>query len=75
MKKFYTGEPVRIECQGVRTTGVILMASSNGKSLMLSFDAMLDGHAGMMPVSLDDDGNFYSIFTGTKIKVEKRNAD
>jgi NADH dehydrogenase FAD-containing subunit len=66
---FQTGDPVTIDCQGRTVPGVVQLASSNGKSLMLKFDAMLDGHVGMMPVLLDDDGVFRSIMSGVAVEL------
>lgn len=68
---YKTGDKVTIECDGRTLPGTVMLASSNGISLMLSFDALLDGHAGMMPVVRDpDDASiFYSIMTGIKVIV------
>jgi hypothetical protein len=45
-----TGEPVRIGYADRTVTGSVLLASGNGWSLMLEFDALLGGYAGRMPV-------------------------
>lgn len=45
-----TDEQVRITVERRTVDGVVVLASPNGKSLMLAFDAMLVGHAGMKPV-------------------------
>lgn len=45
-----TGERVRIAYEDRMVTGSVLLASGNGKSLMLEFDALLGGYAGRMPV-------------------------
>lgn len=74
MTTFQTADPVTIGCQGRTVDGVVQLASSNGKSLMLCFDAMLDGHVGMMPVLLGDDGVFRSIVTGTAVELTPRPA-
>jgi hypothetical protein len=64
-----TGDKVQIECDGRSVPGTVLLASKNGKSLMLSFEAVLDGHAGMMPVTRNDDGSYQSIMTGILVKL------
>lgn len=69
---FHTGDPVTIGCQGRTVQGVVELASPNGKSLMLSFEAMLAGHVGMMPVLLEDDGVFRSIISGIAVELEGR---
>lgn len=66
-----TGDKVQIECQGVSIIGTVVLASSNGKSLMLGFDGILDGHFGGMPVLRDDDGTYRSIMSGTPVKLRE----
>lgn len=68
---FRTGDAVRIECAGQSVSGLVLFASGNGKSLMLSFDAMIDGCVGMMPVLQDDDGTYSALMTGNAVKLHK----
>jgi hypothetical protein len=68
-RAIHKGDVIRIECEGIRTTAQVLMASSNSLSLMLGFDAVLDGHAGMMPVLRDDGGVYRSIVTGCEVKI------
>jgi hypothetical protein len=41
----------------------VLLASPNGASLLLTFDAVIGKHAGSMPVLLGRDGQFRSIIT------------
>ena len=68
---FKTHDVVILECQGRTLPGHVVFASGNGVSLMLGFEALLDGHAGMMPVlrDPDDDSVFYSIMTGVKVII------
>lgn len=70
---FRTRDFVVIECDGRTLPAYVVFASGNGVSLMLGFEALLDGHAGMMPVirDADDDSVFYSIMTGIKVIVRK----
>lgn len=63
-----TGDTVTIICQGESYRAQIILASPNEVSLMLSFEAIIDGHVGMMPV-LKEDGVYRSIMTGTEIEV------
>jgi hypothetical protein len=69
---FQTGEPVTITCEGRTIPGFVHLASPNGKSLMLMFDAMLDGHVGMMPVMFEDDGVFRALMTGVVVELARR---
>jgi hypothetical protein len=71
MSKIRTGDEVLIECAGVEIAGTVLLASTNEKSLMLGFEAILDGHVGTMPVLRNDDGSYHSIVTGALVKVRR----
>ena len=66
-----TGDAVSITCNGRAVPGSILFASSNGKSLMLEFEAIIEGHVGMMPVLLGDDGRYASIVTGIAVDLKR----
>jgi hypothetical protein len=66
---FVAGQAVQIECCGQTLAGEVIFSSSNGKSLMLGFDAMLEGHIGMMPVLQDDDGAFHSVMNGVAVRI------
>lgn len=76
MNDFKTGDLVRIESysDGLTVDGVVMLASSNGKSLMLAFDGFIDGGIGMLPVLRDDDGRYHSIMTGNLVFITKRDA-
>jgi hypothetical protein len=64
-----TGDRVKIECAGRRVDGTVILASENGASLMLAFEALLDGHVGMMPVLRGDDGSYRAIMTGSTVEI------
>lgn len=68
---FKTGDAVSITCKGRAVPGSILFASSNGKSLMLEFEAIIEGHVGMMPVLRNDGGVYESIMTGVTVELER----
>lgn len=68
MKK---GDLVWIGCDDRSVEGWVLLASENGASLMLGFEAILGGHVGMMPVLLQD-GVYRSIVTGEAVAVVPR---
>jgi hypothetical protein len=63
------GDRVMIAIGPDSTPGVVILASGNGKSLMLEFDAILHGHVGMMPVMLEDDGCFRSIVSWEVVEL------
>jgi hypothetical protein len=50
MDLFKTGDRVAITLGGQSIAGVVLLASANGRSLMLEFDGVLGGYVGMMPI-------------------------
>lgn len=68
MKK---GDTVEISCLDRTVTGTLLLASENERSLMLLFEAILDGHVGMMPVFMGDDGVYRALATGTKVTIRR----
>jgi hypothetical protein len=70
-RHFRTGDAVQIEHDGRWIPGNVVMASGNGRSLMLSFDGIIDGHVAMMPVLLDDDGVYRTLYgDGEPVKLK-----
>jgi hypothetical protein len=69
---FRTGDQVMITYRGRTVPGAVMFGSSNGKSLMLTFEAILDGHVGMMPVLVNDDGSIEALMTGSLILLARR---
>lgn len=66
-----TGALVRVTYRQRTVDATVLLASGNGKSLMLSFEALLGGYAGMMPVLWDDDAReFRGLVCGERVGVE-----
>ncbi len=74
MINFKTGQSVTITCDGRSLPATVLLASENGMSLALSFDAALwagDGmYAGTMPVLRDDDGVYRDLMLGHAVTIE-----
>jgi|SRR5215471_3297650 len=68
---FKTNDLVWIGCDDRTVEGWIILASGNSVSLMLGFEAILDGHVGMMPVLLEE-GVYRSIVTGQAIALAHR---
>lgn len=66
-----TGDRVRINCEGRTVDGVIVLASDNERSLFLTFEALLDGHLGAMPVLLDEHGVYRSIINNVAVEIER----
>lgn len=67
MKK---GDRVTVTCAGRTVPAEVALISSNGKSLVLTFDAMLDGHVGTMPVLRDDEGIYRALVTGSELTID-----
>lgn len=72
MSDFKAGDAIVIGYMERKIDGVIELASANGVSLMLGFDALISGHAGRMPVMLGADGIYRSILDDTEVTVTKR---
>jgi hypothetical protein len=53
---FRKGQLVKLTANGRTVTAVIAIASANGKSLFVSFEAIVDGHVGGMPLLQGEDG-------------------
>jgi len=65
-----TSDPVRIRYEGRVVAGKVLLASGNGVSLFLGFQALLGGHLDGMPVIWDEAaGEFQSIVTSKRVEI------
>jgi hypothetical protein len=70
MRVWKTGESLQITCEGRTVPGTVRLASGNGWSLMLEFEAVLAGHVAMMPVLWDDRLQaFASVMTGVAVEL------
>ena len=65
-----TGDKVRVKHEGREVDGEVMLSSGNGRALVLSFEAILGGHVGTMPVlwleSLGAEGGFASQLVSAK---------
>lgn len=64
-----TGDHVTIVYKGRRYAADVQLASTNEASLFLTFEAIIDGHVGMMPVLKGNDGVYRSIVTNCEIEI------
>jgi hypothetical protein len=64
------GDHVNITCDGHTVEGVILLSSGNAVSLMIEFEAILDGHVGLMPLLMDERGDYRSIVTDKVVLIK-----
>ena len=66
------GEEIVLEHEGREVTAFVLMASENGKSLAVAFDAMLGGYVGMMPILFNDEaGEYQDLAIGKPVLIKK----
>jgi hypothetical protein len=68
MRIWKTGERLRIVYRDRTVEGHVILSSPNGRSLMLGFDALLGGYAGMMPVS-EEQGVFRDLMTKSTVTL------
>lgn len=71
--KFRTGDDVVMTYEGRTVQAVVALASSNGRSLMLTWnDGMLGGHVGMMPVFREESGRYVSLMEWQEVILTYR---
>jgi hypothetical protein len=70
--KYVKGDPIDVTCDGRTVEGVVFLASANSLSLMIGFEAIFNGHVGMMAVTMTDANHGYSIIDGTEVTIRKR---
>jgi hypothetical protein len=76
MEALKKGDKVKLTYGGETVEAEVLIASGNGRSLMLTFDALLKpeglragGFAGMLPVLREDDGQYRDIYLGQDVNI------
>jgi hypothetical protein len=68
LKRF---DRVIVRCDGEQYAATVAIISPNGKALALTFEAIIDGHVGTMPVTTDDAGNYFALVTGKPIELKR----
>lgn len=69
---FRMSERCWVITEGRSVAGTVIGASSNGRSLFIDFEAIIDGHAGGMPVIWDDTARqFRVLMTGHFVKLAR----
>jgi hypothetical protein len=66
---YQRGDILQVTCKGRTVEATVLLASPNDVSLMLGFEAILEGHVGMMPVLLGEDGTYRSIANNVEVEI------
>lgn len=59
---------------GRRVEAMVVLASPNGRSLMLMFDAMIGGWLGQMPIFEEEDGSWRAL-DGMPVQLHRREAE
>lgn len=67
---FKAGDAVEITCEGQTIDGTIDIISENQSAIGLSFEAILDGHVGNMPVLRDHDGTYRALMTNAPVAIK-----
>jgi hypothetical protein len=69
VRPYAAGDRVRITIAGQTVTGSVVLASQNGRSLAVTFEAVLAGAVGMLPILQNDDGSWRDIM-GRAVDLE-----
>jgi hypothetical protein len=70
-KPFARGDQVRLRYGPIWYPAIVIVASPNGRSLILRFEAIVDGHVGVMPVLQTEDGGYVALMTNEPIIIER----
>jgi len=66
-----TSDLVQVTFEGRTVDGIVLLASPNGLSLALGFEALLGGYGGGMPVLWDAPADtFRAVLCGRAVRIE-----
>jgi len=66
---FTAGQSVEITCEGRTVEGTMRVTSDNGISLIVEFEALLAGHAGLMALMWAGAGEYRSLINGVAVSV------
>ena len=68
---FAMGDAIILKADGREVEATVVLVSENGRSLMLSFDAVIHDAIGMMPVLQQDDGSWREVIGGHTVVLER----
>lgn len=72
---FKGGDKVTATCGGKTVNAVVVLASSNGISLAIEFEAILAGHVGVMPLLWHGgDGGYVSLMGAFPVDLQLKPA-
>jgi hypothetical protein len=70
-RPFKTSDYFRVVFAGKGTAGCCVIASDNGRSVMLSFEDFLGGYLGRMPVLMNEGGELHELFRGRLVGLSR----
>ena len=68
---FEMGDAIILKADGREVEATVVLVSGNGRSLMLSFDAVLHDAIGMMPVLRQDDDSWREVIGSHTVVLER----
>jgi hypothetical protein len=68
---FEMGDAIILKADGREVEATVVLVSGNGRSLMLSFDAVIHDAIGMMPVLRQDDDSWREVIGGHTVVLER----
>lgn len=66
---YRSGDGIILECDGEKWLSDVLMASPNGRSLIVTFRGAVGGHLGSMALLYESGGVYRSIINGIEAKI------
>lgn len=66
--RFWRGQTVRLRYEDREVLAEVLLASTNGRSIFLEFEAIIDGHTGGMLIYWED-GRYLAPVTGKEVTL------
>lgn len=76
MSTYVRGQFVQLTYAGQTVTAMVMLASPNGRSLMLGFNGVLRGHGGVfpgaIPLLMDEDGVYRDLVKNEPAQVQLR---
>jgi hypothetical protein len=67
--KWKKGDHVEIKHRGTSTSAVVLLASTNGRSMMLTFEGIVNGYIDAMPVLQDREGVYRDLHLNELVEI------
>ena len=69
MRVWRVGEKCRVTCEGRAVDAKVVLASLNGVSIIVEFDAIVAGYAGVMPLLWSEEDGAFKTIVGDGLRV------